>query len=73
MAMTASVSHPARHPAVAITAATTSGRMVSPSPVDMMSSDIARPRRRTNHFVTADVVPISNGVENIRREMLNAT
>ena len=38
-----------------------------------MSSDIARARRRTNHFVTAAVVPISIGAENIRREMLNAT
>ena len=58
---------------MAIATATTSGRMVSPTPVDMMRSDIARARRRTNHFVTAEVVPISNGAENIMREMLNAT
>ena len=47
--------------------------MVSPAPVDTMSSDIARARRRTNHFVIAEVVPISNGVENISRERPNAT
>ena len=71
--MTASDSHPARQPAMAIAAATTSGRTVSPAPVDMTSSDIARARLRTNHFAMAVVVPISNGVENISREMPNAT
>ena len=71
--MTASVSHAARQPAMSMAAATTSGTIVSPAPVDMMSSDIARARRRTNHFVTAAVVPISNGVENISRERPNAT
>ena len=71
--MTASTSHPVRQPPAAIASATASGRMVSPIPMEVVSSDIARARRRTNHFAATDDVPRSKGVEKIMRETPNAT
>ena len=47
-----SARQPIRHPIDSLTSAAISGIMANPSPRNMLTTAIARPRRRTNHRAT---------------------